>query len=137
MSTNLGNFTNDTKEIIFEWAKIVQEKYNSENYFRDILLIIEWDEAGLRQRNIPKAAILSLIRGVSDCSPFPANVQPPSNFIFSVVDTPDHQAHQTINNILSRLQVALSQSNKASLGRVYLVMAGKNNSFRISEVLNI
>ncbi|CAI2175998.1 5083_t:CDS:2 [Funneliformis geosporum] len=138
MSTNLGNFTNDTKEIIFEWAKIVQEKYISENYLSDFLLIIDWDEAGLRQRNIPKAAVLSpVIRGVSGCSPFPSNVQPPSNFIFSIVDTPEIQAYQTIDYILSRLQLAFFQKNKFSLGKVYLVVAGKHNSFRIYEVLNI
>ncbi|CAG8552082.1 45415_t:CDS:2 [Gigaspora margarita] len=70
MPTDLEIFSRRTQEIIHEWANIVQTKHaimedeEDEIYMGDPLLIIEWDDAGLQQREIQKATIVNAICGV-------------------------------------------------------------------------
>ncbi|CAG8740143.1 3140_t:CDS:1, partial [Racocetra fulgida] len=64
LPTILQSLNSDTKRYIMKWANIVREKHSSDDvdsddddnitYYGDPLLIIEWNETGLIQRNIQK-----------------------------------------------------------------------------------
>ncbi|KAF0462069.1 hypothetical protein F8M41_000321 [Gigaspora margarita] len=128
MPTDLEIFPRRTQEIIREWANIVQTKYaitedeDDEIYIGDPLLIIEWDDAGLQQRGIQKATI---VNGKSKnklyhffyililneiyfseqrfvCPRLPTispKCSTPSDSVFYIVDTPNIQAQQIVENI--------------------------------------
>ncbi|CAG8665058.1 11907_t:CDS:2, partial [Racocetra fulgida] len=97
----LQSLNGDTKRCIIEWSNIVQAKYSSDDvdsddddnitYYGDSLLIIEWNEIGLIQRNIQKNTV------VNCCNPFPGASLPPSDSLFYIVDMQNILAQQIIN----------------------------------------
>ncbi|CAG8834789.1 32171_t:CDS:2 [Gigaspora margarita] len=139
MATELANFPRRTQEIIHEWANIVRTKYaiteDEEDvlHMGDPLLIIEWDENGLQQRGIQKTAIINAIRGVQGCQLFPQNAQLPSDSIFYIVDTPNIQAQQIVENIAYTLRGTYAQRGVPTLGRVYVVVAERKGAFKVTE----
>ncbi|CAG8604104.1 13593_t:CDS:2 [Dentiscutata heterogama] len=142
----LESLDGDTKKYVMEWADIVRAKHSSDNdfdsdddnnpiYYGDPLLIIEWNETGLAQRNIQKNIVLTYIRSFQGCNPFPGSGQPQSNSLFYIVNTPGIRAQQTICNIIYGLQRMYAQRNVPSLGRIYSVVAEKKNTFEAAEIL--
>ncbi|CAG8795570.1 19202_t:CDS:2, partial [Dentiscutata erythropus] len=113
MPTDLENFPKRTQEIIHEWANVVQTKHATTEdkedklYMGDPLLIIERDENGLQQRGIQKTVIINAILGV--------------------------QAQQIVQNIADTLQRTYAQRGIPTLGRVYVVVAERRNTLRITE----
>ncbi|CAG8803167.1 778_t:CDS:2, partial [Racocetra persica] len=76
----LQSLNSNTKRCIIEWANIVQEKHRSDDvdsdddnitYYGDPLLIIEWNEAELTQRNIQKNTVVNYILAFQGCNPLP------------------------------------------------------------------
>ncbi|CAG8647607.1 35120_t:CDS:2, partial [Gigaspora margarita] len=87
----LESLSDDTKKSIMEWGDVLSDNNfddDNVNHYGDPLLIIEWNEAGLAQRNIQKATILNLIRSFQGCMPFPNVDRPRSDSLFQVVNRP-------------------------------------------------
>ncbi|CAG8697126.1 23180_t:CDS:2, partial [Cetraspora pellucida] len=106
-------------------------------YFGDPLLIIEWNETGLVQRNVQKNTVVNYIRTFQGCNPFPSDGRPPSDSLFYIVDTPNIHAQQIINNIIYGLQRTYLHRNIPSLGRVYTVVAERKNRFEATEIFPV
>ncbi|CAG8696188.1 26526_t:CDS:2 [Gigaspora margarita] len=130
----LESLDGDTKNYIMEWGDMVRSKHSSDNdsdsdeednysdsddddnvtYYGDLLLVIEWNETGLIQRNIQKNMISNYIRSFQGIS-----------------------AQQVISNIIYGLQRLYLQRNVPSLGRVYIVTAEEKNTFEAYEYYGV
>ncbi|KAF0445384.1 hypothetical protein F8M41_003223 [Gigaspora margarita] len=136
----LESLSDDTKKSIMEWGDVLSDNNSDDdnvNHYGDPLLIIEWNEAGLAQRNIQKATILNHIHSFQGCMPFPNVDRPQSDSLFQVVNRPGIPAQQIICNILLRLQRLYLQRNVPSLGRIYTVIAEKKDTFVAYELYGV
>ncbi|CAB4479540.1 unnamed protein product [Rhizophagus irregularis] len=122
MTDKLKNFNTDTKKFIFEWAS---------KFRGSPLLIVEWDKKRLRQRSIQKFTVITIIRSSRNCFLLPTSGQ---NKLYSIFRFDDHQI---IVNITSALKRAYHQENTDSFGRVYVVVAEKENTFDINEIFDV
>ncbi|CAG8559801.1 20344_t:CDS:2 [Cetraspora pellucida] len=143
----LHSLNDDTKQCIMEWANMVQAKHISDvvdsddddniTYFGDPLLIIEWNETGLIQRNVQKNTVVNYIRTFQGCNPFPGLGRLPSGSLFYIVDTQNIEAQQIINNIIYGLQRTYARINVPSLGKVYSVFAERRDKLKVGEILGV
>ncbi|KAF0553840.1 hypothetical protein F8M41_019902 [Gigaspora margarita] len=153
----LESLEGDTKNYIMEWGDMVRSKHSSDNdsdsdeednysdsddddnvtYYGDLLLVIEWNETGLIQRNIQKNMISNYIRSFQGCIPFPNADRPQSDSLFYFVRRPGISAQQVISNIIYGLQRLYLQRNVPSLGRVYIVTAEEKNTFEAYEYYGV
>ncbi|CAG8549461.1 2642_t:CDS:2, partial [Gigaspora rosea] len=126
-----------TQESIVQWFEVaktncsVSEMDEVDDYYIDPkLLIVEWDDNGLRQRNINKNNIATAIRtfrGVRPVSDILANL------VFCIFDAPPVENQQIAQDIIAYLRQTYYQANQPSLGRVFKIMATAKGKFEIQE----
>ncbi|KAF0496182.1 hypothetical protein F8M41_021048 [Gigaspora margarita] len=130
MSESLARFKKETQEKIIQWANEAKlscenldealdsqdEALNSQDEALDpqdwaldpFLIVIEWNDATLLQRQVIKANITNFIAGVNGVQPFTdnnniSNVATPSDSIFTVMDTRTSPKNQIAADVLDYL----------------------------------
>ncbi|CAG8664173.1 36154_t:CDS:2 [Racocetra persica] len=148
MPDSLKNFNDKTQESIVQWFNIVKtncsvfEMDEIDDYYIDpMLLIVEWNDNGLRQRNINKNTITTVIRrfpGIRPISDVLATgggiiASNPSESIFCVFDAPPAENQQITQGLIAHLRQTYYQANQTSLGRVFDIKATVKGKFEIRE----
>ncbi|CAG8567350.1 15366_t:CDS:2 [Gigaspora margarita] len=149
MPDSLKNFCDMTQESIVQWFENVKtncsvsEMEEVDDYYIDpMLLIVEWDDNGLIQRNINKNNITTAIRsfrGVRPISDLFSNlgggviVANPSDSIFCVFDAPPIENQQITQDLIGYLRQTYYQANQPALGRVFDIKATVKGKFEIRE----
>ncbi|CAJ0640686.1 13177_t:CDS:2 [Entrophospora sp. SA101] len=146
MPDSLNRFDKETQEIISQWFNNANNNNNDNpeveyTYIDTMLLVIEWNDAGLQNRNVQKTNVVAIIQAYNGCQQVNpdrvyhtgSTIVSPSQSIFSVSDTRTHCKIQIAEDIVSELRELYFQRNRASLGRVYEVHATKKGVFEIKE----
>ncbi|RIB15632.1 hypothetical protein C2G38_2191962 [Gigaspora rosea] len=136
-----NEFSKETKNLITVWRDIIFEKHKDDDdeiFGGDPLLIIEYHQPGLVSRNVTENNVAQVIRGTPGYTPnpFPNVTHPPqSNAVFAF------NRHQTMDDAIARLyrsyNNALSGRPDPVVGRVYVVMFHRANTFEVSERTNV
>ncbi|CAG8550234.1 2734_t:CDS:2 [Ambispora gerdemannii] len=118
----MKNFGKEIEQLVLEWERNVRAKHKSDVlYVDDPLLVIEWNETGLQQRGIQKIAMLNR------CPLIPCSRFLRVESLFFVVKTGSVGALQRIQFIINVLQDTYLQRHVPTLGRIYQMVAQKNN----------
>ncbi|CAH1760869.1 1830_t:CDS:2 [Entrophospora sp. SA101] len=136
MPDSLNRFDKETQEIISQWFNNANNNNNDNpeveyTYIDTMLLVIEWNDAGLQNRNVQKTNVVAI--NPDRVYHTGSTIVSPSQSIFSVSDTRTHCKIQIAEDIVSELRELYFQRNRASLGRVYEVHATKKGVFEIKE----
>ncbi|RIA82809.1 hypothetical protein C1645_743514 [Glomus cerebriforme] len=129
--------------ILRDWARHLRDKYKDERYgdddiFQDPLLLIEWDDVGIMQRNLnnpqnDKSTLVNLIRAQPGCSQFPEDGVP-SDCAFAF------DKRQNMANALAILATnAWSKhiNGVNDVGRVYSILIPKTGKLDVVEEIYV
>ncbi|KAF0496181.1 hypothetical protein F8M41_021047 [Gigaspora margarita] len=126
----------ETQEDIIQWANVAKQScedldLDPQDVSLDhLLMIIEWNDAALQQRQVIKANIINYTNAVN-------NVAIQSDSIFSVMDTHTSPKGQIAEDIIDYLRQTYGPQPNASLGKCYIIRATKNDQFEITECRNV
>ncbi|CAJ0640253.1 4029_t:CDS:2 [Entrophospora sp. SA101] len=147
MTNSLKDFSDKTQEIIVQWFNTAKANCSvpvseiDDYYIDPMLFIIEWNDNGLRQRNINKNNITNAIRRFPGFQSFSdntmsfggASIGNSSDSIFCVVDFPPMENQQINEDLIDYLRQTYYQVNQPSLGRVFDIKATAKGKFEIVE----
>ncbi|CAG8612121.1 9989_t:CDS:2, partial [Paraglomus brasilianum] len=139
---SLKRFSPGTQKRIVQWYKTARKTARKNNNdvdedFEDddidqMLLVIEWDEDGIRTRNVPKQQVIDVIQAFDGCAnQFGILGVAPSETIFSITDTRNHCKGQIVEDTLAVLRELYYQRHQPSLGDVFEIKATRRGVFNI------
>ncbi|CAG8585950.1 2465_t:CDS:2 [Diversispora eburnea] len=145
---SLKKFHEGTQESIIRWYKITKTnnidlKEDDDFYLNPMLLIIKWNDIGMRQRNIQKDNVINVIQGFNGCQQYPNNITTKfginidvlSESIFCINDTHTIGKQQIAENIVALLRQTYFQRHLTSLGKVYEIQATEKGNSPLNKTI--
>ncbi|GBC02741.1 hypothetical protein RclHR1_04790010 [Rhizophagus clarus] len=132
-------FSNETKRVLSLWYDIIQKRHQDNEDYSEPLLVIEYNQQGLIDRNITEQDVGNVIRGTPGYNNIPflnLTHQPPQSdavFAFNQLQTMD----DAINQLFLNFSNYRTGQQDASLGRVYVIEFRRAHTFEVSERLNV
>ncbi|RHZ83659.1 hypothetical protein Glove_89g52 [Diversispora epigaea] len=136
---SLKKFKEGTQESIIRWYKITktsnidpeeEDEDDDDYYLNSMLLIVKWNDIGLRYRNIQKNNVINVIQGFNGCQQYPNNL---SESIFCINDILAMGKQQIAEDIVTILRRTYFERHLTSLGKVYEIQATEKGIFEIRE----
>ncbi|CAB4437609.1 unnamed protein product [Rhizophagus irregularis] len=135
----LDHFSTEVQEQILKWNHNIFDETQA-NHDDPTLIIIEWSEINLANRNLDKNVMITRIRNAhNELRPFP-NAALPSVSIFFIVTHPDNSMDVAVNVAYGNngFQTNYRIPNAPSLGRIFSVRAtSRKDAFEVTEFPNV
>ncbi|RIA89167.1 hypothetical protein C1645_806415 [Glomus cerebriforme] len=134
-----NKFSEETKRVLTIWKNIIKKRHQNNEDYSDPLLVIEYNQQGLIDRQITEQDVGNVIRATPGYEniPFPNLSQqpPPSDavFAFNQLQTMD----SAINQLFLNFSNYRTGQQDASIGRIYVIEFRRANTFEVSERENV
>ncbi|CAB4485579.1 hypothetical protein RhiirA5_373738 [Rhizophagus irregularis] len=132
-------FSDETKRVLNIWADIIQKRHQGiDEDYSDPLLVIEYNQQGLRDRQMTEQDIGNVVRGTAGYPniPFPNLTHQPQSdavFAFNQLQAMDDAIHQLFLNFSNYR----TGKQDAPVGRVFVIEFRRANTFEVSERLGV